>query len=183
MLQHFGVVGQVGMDHQIQAGKIDAARRHVGGDADAGAAIAQGLQRMVALMLGKFARQRDSCETAFRQQRLHVADALAGAAEHQRGGRIKKAQEIDHGGFHPVACDAHSAIFDVGMALGFAQRLDAESITLIVARQCDDGLGQSRREQQRLALRRCGFENEFQILAEAHVEHLVRLVQHHGLDR
>ena len=51
MLQHFGVVGQVGMDDQAEAGQINAARRHVGGDTDLGAAVAQRLQRVIAFAL------------------------------------------------------------------------------------------------------------------------------------
>ena len=56
MLHHFGVVGQLGVNDQIEIGQVDAARRHIGGDTDAGTAIAQGLQRMIAFALAEFAR-------------------------------------------------------------------------------------------------------------------------------
>ena len=45
-------------------------------------------------------------------------------------------------------------------------------------RQGDDGLGQGGGEQQGAAIGRRGFQDELQILAKAHVEHLVGLVQH-----
>ncbi len=56
MLQHLGVVGQVGVDHQRQARQVNTAGRDVGGNADLGPPVAQGLQRMVALGLAQFAR-------------------------------------------------------------------------------------------------------------------------------
>ena len=45
-------------------GQIDAARGDVGGDANTGASVAQRLQRVGALGLAEFARQRDDREAA-----------------------------------------------------------------------------------------------------------------------
>ncbi len=45
------------------------------------------------------------------------------------------------------------------------------------------GLGQGGREQQGAPFRRRGFQDELQILAEAHVQHLVGFVQHDRLER
>ena len=180
MLQHLGVVGQFGMDDQAEAGQVDAARRHIGGDADPGAAVAQRLQRMIALALATVR------PTAPRQEkprsvsmRFHVAHRVAGVAEDQRAGRIHEAQQIDHGALDLVAGDADGAIFDVGMAGACRRGVAMRSASLLVMRrQGDDGLGQGGREQQGAPICRRGFQDELQILAKAHVEHLVGFVQH-----
>ncbi len=49
--------GQFGMDDEVEVGQVDAAGRHVGGDADAGAAVAHRLKRMGAFSLAT-ARRR-----------------------------------------------------------------------------------------------------------------------------
>ena len=43
--QHLRVLGQVGVDHEAEIGQVEAAGGDVGGDADAGAAVTQRLQR------------------------------------------------------------------------------------------------------------------------------------------
>ena len=56
---------QVGMDHEVEVWQIEPAGCHVGGDADAGAAIPQGLQGCRTLMLAELARQRHGVEPPF----------------------------------------------------------------------------------------------------------------------
>ena len=183
MLQHFRVVRQVGMDDEAQIGKIEAARRNVGRHANARAPIAQRLQRMIALALAEFARQRHRRETALQQDRFQMAHRVSRGAEHQRIGRIHEAQQIDDRAFRFVVRHADGAIFDIGMAFARAHRFDAQRVALIVLRQIDDGLGQGRREQQGAAFRRRRFQNELEIFPEAHVEHLVRFIQHDDFQR
>ena len=62
------------MDDQAEIRQVDAARRDVGGDADAGAAVAQRLQGAVALGLGQLARQRHGGEAALRQAAVQPGD-------------------------------------------------------------------------------------------------------------
>jgi hypothetical protein len=54
---------------------------------------------------------------------------------------------------------------------------------LIVLGELDDRLRQRRREQQAAAGCRRGLQDEFEIVAKAEIEHLVGLVEHHGLQR
>ncbi len=183
MLQHFGVVGQFGMNDQVQIGQVDAARRHIGGDADPRAPIAQRLQRMVALMLAEFAGERHHRKAAFQQHGFHVAHRIAGVAEDQGARRIQRAQQVDHRAFHLGRSDTDGAVFDIGMAAGLAHRGDAQGVALVMRRQIHDGLGQGGGEQKRAPFRRRGLQDELQILAEAHVEHLVGFIEHGGLER
>ena len=58
--------GSLDVDDEAEAGQVDAARGDVGGDADPGAAVAQRLQRVVALGLAVLARQRDDLRSRAR---------------------------------------------------------------------------------------------------------------------
>ena len=62
--EHLLVLRQVGVDHEAEVGQIEAARGDVGRDAHASAAVAQRLQRRVALALRQLARQRRDREAA-----------------------------------------------------------------------------------------------------------------------
>ena len=55
MLHHFRIVRNIGVNDEVEVRQVDAARRHVGGDADAGASIAQRLQRLGPFVLRQFA--------------------------------------------------------------------------------------------------------------------------------
>ena len=72
------------MDDEVEPRQVDAARRDIGRDADPRPAVAQRLQRGVALALAEFARERDGSETALQQDRLEMAHGVAGVAEDQR---------------------------------------------------------------------------------------------------
>jgi hypothetical protein len=183
MLHDLGVVGQFGVDDQRQARQVDAACRDVGRDADPRPAVAQRLQRRIALALAEFARERHGREAALQQDRLEMAHGVAGVAEHQRARRIMEAQQVDDGELGFLRVDPDGAIFDIGMAARAAGDLDAQRIVLVVLGELDDRLGQRRREQQALALGRRRLQDEFEIVAEAEIEHLVGLVEHDGLQR
>src|SRR5207248_4887232 len=75
---------------------------------NAGAAIAQGLQRERSLVLGQFARQRHHGEATLQQRRLQMPDGIARVAEHQRARRFEKAQNIDDGMFD-VRSEEHTS--------------------------------------------------------------------------
>jgi hypothetical protein len=96
VLQRLGIARCFDMDDEAEAGKIDAARRHVGSDADPGAPVAQRLKRLVAFVLAVLARQRDRREAALDQAGVEMPDLVARRAEQDRGLRLVKAQQVDH---------------------------------------------------------------------------------------
>ena len=57
------------------------------------------------------------------------------------------------------------------------RRLDMHRIGLVLRGNLQDRLGHRRGEQDRLALLRQGFDDGFNIFAEAHVQHFVRFIQ------
>ncbi len=67
------------------------------GDADAGALVAQRLERVVALVLAMLARQRHRGEAALDQAGVQMADIVARRAEQDCRFRFVEAQQVDHG--------------------------------------------------------------------------------------
>ena len=148
MLQHLGVVGQIGVNHETEIGQIDAARSDIGRHAHARATVAQRLQCMIALALAQLAGERHGGEATFAQDRFQVPHRLARAAKHQRARRIHEAQQIDDGAFDLVVGDLDGAIFDVGMPARLAGQLDTKCVALIVARQSNDRFGKGGGKQK-----------------------------------
>ena len=79
--QRFRIGRQVGVDDEFEVRQVDAAGGDVGRDADAGAAVAHRLQRMGALVLAEFARQRHDREAAVVEARGQMVDGSARRAE------------------------------------------------------------------------------------------------------
>src|SRR6267154_6775611 len=105
---------------------------------------------------------------------------LARVAEYQRARRFEEAQGVDDGMVDVAGGDPDGAVVDVGMAAFVAADLAAKRLSLIFIRQRHNYTRQRRREQQRAAGFRRGLEDNFHILAEAEIEHLVSLVADNG---
>ena len=178
VLQRLGIARQFDVDDEAERGDIDAARGDIGGNADAGALVAQGLQCRVALVLAVLAGQGDGGETALDQRGVEVADIVAGGAEQHRRFRLMEAQQVDYRVLDVGRGDGDGLIGDVAMALPVFDGGDAQGVALIALGQRDDGLGHGGREQQRAAAGRGGVEDFLEVVAEAHVEHLVGFIEH-----
>ena len=171
------------MDDKIEVGQVDAAGGDVGRDADAGPAIAHRLQRVGALGLAQFARQRDHGKAAVEQPARQMLDAVAGGAEHQRVGAVEIQQRVDDGVFALGRRNGDELIVDIAVLLALAGGGDAQGVALEGCRQLRDGFGHGSREHQGAAgVRRRG-EDELEILAKTEVEHLVGLIEDGGAQR
>ena len=111
-----------------------------------------------------------------------MRDAIAGRAEHQRAGRVVIAQQVDDDEVALARHAGHRVILDVAMDVVRRGRLDPQRVLLVALRHHGDRLRDRRREHQRAAVRRRGIEDSLEVLAEPHVEHLVGLVEHDGLE-
>ncbi len=109
---------------------------------------------------------------------MEPADIVAGGAEEERGLRLVQAEQVDHRMLDLGRGHGHRLIGDVAMAAILADRGDAQRVLLVAPGQSDDRAGHGRREKQGPALLRRRVEDLLEILAKAHVEHLVRLVEH-----
>ena len=165
------------MDDEAQRWQVDAARGDVGGDADARPAIAQRLQRGVALALRMLARQRDDAEAAVLQGGVQPAHAFAGGAEADRGLGFMEAQQVDHRVLDLRRADGDRLVGDVAMAAGLADEVEAQRVALVAFGKTRDRARHGRGEQQRAARLGSRVEDLLEVLAKAHVEHLVGLVE------
>ena len=182
VLQRLGVARQLDMDDQREVGQVDAARGDVGRDQHPGAAVAQRLQRLVALVLAVLARQATALKP--RSVRLEWSRrTLSRVAQNSSADlRLVQPEQVDHGMLDVGRRDGHRLIGDVAMAALLADRRDAQRVALVALGQRDDRPRHGRREEQGAPLRRGRVEDLLEILAKAHVEHLVGLVEHRDLE-
>ena len=127
--------------------------------------------------------QCDGSEAALLQRGVQAAHALARGTEYHGRFRFMEAQQVHHRMLDFRRGNRHGLIGDIAMAAIFADGRNAQRIILIALGERDDRLGHGRREQQRAALIGRGVEDLFQIIAETHIEHLVRFIQHRCTQR
>ena len=109
MQQRVGVGRQVGVNDKVEIRQVDAARRHVGRHADAGASVAHRLKRIGALGLAEFARERDHRKAAVPQSARQMLHRFARVAENDGVLGIEKQQGVDDGVFAIGAARPRSA--------------------------------------------------------------------------
>ena len=89
------------------------------------------------------------------------------------------AHDVDDGVLFIARRHEQRLVFDVDVLALLGVRGDARGVFLVACGERGDTLRDRGREHQCTALFGRALEDEFQFLAEAHVEHLVGLVQHH----
>ena len=180
--QRLTVRWQIGVDHQIKAGQINAARRHIRRNTHPRPPIAQGLQGMGPLGLRQLARQCHNLKATVAHPGKQMADIGAGLAEHQRRLGFVKPQQVEDRMFAVPRGNRQRAVFDIDMLPRLALRLNPQRIPLEILRQRRNLFRHRGREHQRPPLRRSRPEDIFQIFPEPQIQHLVRLIQHHSAD-
>jgi len=178
VLQRLGIARQLDVDDQAQRRQVDAARGDVGRDAHPRAAIPQRLQRLVALVLRMLARQRHRLEPTVNQAGVEVPHIVTRGAEQHRRLRLVKAQQVDHRMLDVRRRDGDALVGDVAVAAILAHRADPQGVALIGLGKLHDRPRHGGREQQRPPLLGRCQQQRFEVVAKAHVEHLVGLVEH-----
>ena len=178
--QHFGIRRQVGVDHQLATRQVNAACRHIGGNADPCAPVTQGLQGVRALLLRQFAGQGDHLKPAIAHARHQMVHIGAGLAEHDGGLGFVKPQHVENRMLTVAQRHRKRAVFDIDVLTRFACRLNAQSIALKFLGKRGDFFRHRRGKHQRATLGWRGLQDKLQILAEPQIEHLVCFVQHRG---
>ncbi len=183
MLERFGVARQLDMDDEAEAGQVDPARGNVGRHAHPRPAVAQRLQRAVAFGLAVFARQGDGGKAALDQAGMQMAHRIARRAEQHRRIGIVEAQQVDDRMFDIGRGDRNRLMVDIAMPARLAHRRDAQRVALVTLGERGNRLGHGGRKQQGTPPLGRRVENLLQILAKAHVEHLVGFVEHGDAQR
>ena len=171
------------MDHQFQIRQIDAARRDIGGDTDARAAVSHGLKSVGAFVLTQLAGQRYDGKPPVGKAACHVVDGGAGGAKHQCAWCLEISQYIDYRVLPVVGRNGQGAVFDVAVLFAFRCSCDAHCIFLVALGQISNAAWHRGRKHQGAPVRWRGVQDVFQIVAEAEIQHLVGFVQYNCFER
>ena len=162
---------------------VQAPGRDVGGDEQLGGAVAQPAHHAVALGLVHAAVQRLGAVAAPVHRLGQQVDLEARPAEDEGGLRCLDVEDAAQrrrlvGALHDVGALRHQRRFVARVGAGDR---DAHRVAQVALGDAGDARGHGRREQQRLALVGQLLQDRLDVVGEAHVEHLVGFVEHHGV--
>ena len=180
--QRFRIHRQIGMDHQIQPRQVDPPRGHIGCHTDLRTPVAHGLQRVGAFGLRQLPRQTHDRETPIAQTRHQAVHCGAGIGEHDRVAVLMIAQQVQDRRFHVNFGHLHRLIGDVGMLTRPCRRVHTHGVALVMLGQRGNHRRHSGRKQQGAAFGGRFGQHEFQIFAEAHIQHFIGFIQHDRAD-
>ena len=175
----FGVVGHVIIDDVADARHVQPARGDVGGDDDVEAAALQALDDLLAQTLRHVAIQRRGFVAARLQLFGEIDRRQLGAHENQGGLEILLDFEHARQRFELVgAAHLPIALADRRHRRGGGMYPHFPRVAQVALGDATDRRGHGRRKQGGLARRRRVLEDPFDIVDEAHAQHLVSLVEH-----
>ena len=164
---------------------IETTSGHVGGHQQVGDSTAQAAHHLVALLLVQTAVQSLGPVATAVHRLGQLVNLHTGSAEHQRRlGRLDVENPAERSRLVCPVHHVHPLRHQWGPALrrcGIADA-DAHRITEVTSSQTLDASRHGRREQHRLAVAGAAAQQLVEVVGEAHVEHLVGLVEHHHLE-
>ena len=176
--------GHVVVDDVGDVLDVEAAGRHVGRDEDVQGALAEAPHDLVALLLREAAVEGRRITAASAQGLGKIVHLAARPGEDERGGAVLEVQDAAQCGELVGAPDDVGHLSHAGgLALGRPLGLDPDARRLAEVRlgHAGDGPGDRGGEERRLAVQGQGRQDLLEVVGEAHVEHLVRLVEDHHL--
>jgi hypothetical protein len=108
---------------------------------------------------------------------MKTADGFARCAEQNRRFGFVKSKQIDSSMLNVGRSQGDGLVGDVGVSLALTDGFDAQRNLLVTARHSRDRTWHGGGEQQGPPSFWRGVEDFFELLPEAHVQHLVRLVE------
>ena len=178
------VLRRLEVEHVGDVVDVDAARRDVGGHEDVHLAVAERAQRLLTGALAEVAVQRAGREAARRQLVRHAGCRALGAREDDGPAAALRLQGASHELVLVHVVGAVDELTDVLLRQALVlrvRRADVGRLRHVAARHRHHGTRHGGREQHGLAHGRDGGEQGLDVREEAEVQHLVRLVQHHGV--
>ena len=178
------VLRRLEVEHVGDVVDVDAARRDVGGHEDVHLAVAERAQRLLAGALAEVAVQRAGREAARRQLVRHASGRALGAREDDGPAAALGLQGAGHELVLVHVVGAVDELTDVLLRQALVlrvRRADVGRLRHVAARHRDHGTRHGGREQHGLTHGRDGGEQGLDVGEEAEVQHLVGLVQHHGV--
>ena len=172
-----GVARRRGVQDDADGGQVEATRGDVGRHQDAHHTRAERLQRPCALRLREFARQRNRGESVARQSCGDVRSVLARVHEHENVLIALEQQQVQERRIAVFGVNQKRDVLDVGVGFAEARAFDVHRLLLIALGDGLDPGGERRADEVRAAILRSRVQDRLELVAEAHVEHLVGLVE------
>ena len=176
--------GQIEVHHVAERLDVQAARGDVGGHQHAHRAFLEALEHAVTLLLGEAAVQRGGRVARAHQHVRELFHLVAGAAEDERALRALPLEHAHQRRFLVLALHHVGRLADGGQRAGVLRAGDdahAHRVLQVLLGDLRDARGQRGREQRGLPLGGQLVQDGLEVVLEAHVEHLVGLVEHHEL--
>ena len=178
----FGIVGQVVVDHDLDVIDVDAAGRHIGGHEEFEARFAELVHDAVAHGLAHVAVEAVGRVALGVQMIDEVVDHALGVTENDAQLEIVDVDEAGEELDFVAAIDLVVDLFDGGDGLRGLLDFDGLGIASVFADEVLDGLGHGGREENGLPFLGHALEDDFDVVAEAHVEHDVGFVEDDHFD-
>ena len=159
---------------------VEASRRDVGGHQDVQGAVAEAAHDPVALLLRQAAVERGRVPSAAGERLGEVVHLAPGPGEDERRRAVLEVQDPAQRRQLVRAPDDVRDLPNAGvLALGLRRLVDADpdGVVQVALGEARDLPGDGRGEERGLALLAQGAEDLVQVVGEAHVEHLVGLVE------
>ena len=173
-----GAARQVEVDDEPDALDVEAAGRDVGGDEHAQRAAAQPVDDLLALALRDVAGQVGRLQAARDELAADALGVLTGADEDDGAVGVARRQHADErAGLVALRHDGVRLAHGVDGRRGPRDR-DADRVDEVLVGDAADAGRHRRGEQRHLAAGGDGLEDLVDVLGEAHLEHLVGLVEH-----
>ena len=173
-----GGTGQVVVDDGRQAGDVDAARGHVGGDQHLQAPRLEVGQQLAARALAEFAVECAHVQSRALQLVGHVFGRVLGGDEHQHALPLLLQDQVAQQLRAARHVDRDGALHDVGLVLRFGRHLDAHGFREQAVGQRLHAVGEGGGKEQVLPLLGQQRQDGVDFFAETHVQQAVGLIEH-----
>ncbi len=173
----FRIVGHVHVEYVGDARHVETAGSDVGGDDDVQAAILERFDDALTLILGDIAVQRSSLVALGFQRGSQIQRGLLGPHKCDQGVEILDFQQAQHRLDLLVSMDHQVCLLDASDGLGLGSDLDVLRLAQVLLGNRADGMRQRGGEQHALAAFRHGFEDHFEVIHEAQLEHFIGFVE------
>ena len=172
-----GVVRDVEVQHVADAVDVQAAGGDIGGDQDVQLAVLELIDGALALVLRDVAVDGGRGETAGAQLLGDLLGLVLGAHEDDHGLELGDLEDAGDRVQLVAVRDVDVALRDVGGGTGLGLDRDLARLVEVLLGDLADAVGHRRGEQRDLLVVRGVLEDALDILLEAHVEHLVGLIE------
>ncbi len=176
------IVGHVHVEYVGDARHVETTGGDVGGDDDVQAAILERFDNALTLVLGDIAVQRSGLVALGFQRGGQIQRGLLGAHEGNQGVEILDFQQAQHSLDLLIGMDHQVCLLDTSDGLGLGSDLDVLRLTQMLFGNRANGVRQRSGEQNSLTALWHRFEDHFEVVHEAQLEHLVRFVEYQEAD-